>query len=71
MYNIIIFILLIITTLFYIGIMSDKLSFVSTYLYYLICISPFIIYYLIIILIYIKNNFKKKYKDLISNEDNI
>lgn len=40
----ILFLLLIIFTIFYIGIFNKNLS--GTYGYYLLCISPFIIYYI-------------------------
>ena len=72
MYNCIVFLFLIIVTIFYIGIMNKKFNESSTYLYYLICISPFIIYYLLILLCLIKNNCKKKnINDIVNSEDNI
>jgi len=70
MYNCIVFLFLIIVTIFYIGIMSKKFNKSSTYLYYLICISPFIIYYLLTLLCLIKNKLKKKVNDIINTEDN-
>ena len=61
MYNYIVFLFLLIVTIFYYSIMTKKLSESSTYLYYLICISPFIIYYILQLLCYLKINVKKRY----------
>lgn len=72
MYNCILFLLLVILTIFYIEIMKTKFNKSSTYLYYLICISPFIIYYVLILLCFIKKKLKKKkFNDIINIEDNI
>ncbi len=70
MYNYIVFLFLIITTIFYYSIMSKKLSESSTYLFYLICISPFIIFYILQLLFYLKNKCKKKDIHVILEEDN-